>query len=489
MQKVKQRRVATIVILMMVVAVAMLISFSGTAQADTEVDLYPSSLDESMSVPELDSLSITVTRNNGNDYLSFPDFPETVTYNGITCYGPGISYEVQGYDSSLSSLIGDVYEIPHSYFKDKNVKNISVDDMLFNGLSNKPVGGLPANTYRFRMILTYTGTNFVDGFVLPFTVFSDITTDIEYLGDPLPLPTPIVKPGYNFVGWYFDREFTRPYDGSKITANTSLFAKYDAIVYNIMYEVGSSAEVSGNTSYTVEDETYTLPVASKTGYNFVGWYDNASCSGNAITEIPKGSTGDKTFYAKFEIQHFTVTFYVDGDVFLEMDVVYGTRLVNFYVVNPETMTAVALSLTEDMNTSFDYSSEIVDNVALFADKEFLIYVGLTYNIDGVETMDLLDYNSSMSSLRVPAAKEGFKFEGWYYDSDFKTAVSDADKLTRNTTVYAKFKTVSTPNTIKEKIAFCWSKIVEFLAQWWWFFAIGGGVILVCVAVAIFVKKK
>ncbi len=47
---------------------------------------------------------------------------------------------------------------------------------------------------------------------------------------------------------------------------------------------------------------YTLPSATRDGYVFKGWYDNAQLSGEAITEIAAGvaNEGDKTFYAKWE---------------------------------------------------------------------------------------------------------------------------------------------------------------------------------------------
>ncbi len=47
----------------------------------------------------------------------------------------------------------------------------------------------------------------------------------------------------------------------------------------------------------------------KPGYKFLGWYENAELTGNPVTEIPAGSTGDKTFWAKWE-ENPTVTVYV-----------------------------------------------------------------------------------------------------------------------------------------------------------------------------------
>jgi uncharacterized repeat protein (TIGR02543 family) len=44
-----------------------------------------------------------------------------------------------------------------------------------------------------------------------------------------------------------------------------------------------------------------LPDPVRSGYDFGGWYDNADFSGETVTEIPQGSTGDKTFYARWYV--------------------------------------------------------------------------------------------------------------------------------------------------------------------------------------------
>ncbi len=51
-------------------------------------------------------------------------------------------------------------------------------------------------------------------------------------------------------------------------------------------------------SYTILDEI-TLPVATGNA-KFLGWYDNAECTGEAITKIEKGTTGNLVLYAKWE---------------------------------------------------------------------------------------------------------------------------------------------------------------------------------------------
>ena len=53
------------------------------------------------------------------------------------------------------------------------------------------------------------------------------------------------------------------------------------------------------TSYNIETETFTLPTPTKTGYTFAGWYTKSDFSDAEVTQIAKGSTGNKTLYAQW----------------------------------------------------------------------------------------------------------------------------------------------------------------------------------------------
>ena len=123
------------------------------------------------------------------------------------------------------------------------------------------------------------------------------------------------RTGYAFMGWYEKADFT----GEKVTqigkgstGNKELWAKF-LENYTITYNLnGGSNHADNPASYTVETETITLKDAERTGYTFVGWYDNAACSGSPVTQITKGSSGNKTFWAKWKINEYTITFSVEG---------------------------------------------------------------------------------------------------------------------------------------------------------------------------------
>ncbi len=95
--------------------------------------------------------------------------------------------------------------------------------------------------------------------------------------------------------------------GYSVNNNGQYNATCTATSYTITYELnGGTNPSNAKTSYTIEDE-YTLPTPTKTNYNFGGWYTSSDFSGTAVTRIAKGSTGNKTFYAKWTQNCPTVT--------------------------------------------------------------------------------------------------------------------------------------------------------------------------------------
>lgn len=73
------------------------------------------------------------------------------------------------------------------------------------------------------------------------------------------LPSP-KRDGYNFLGWYSDKELKKPYSGGKASvAETVLYAKWEKIpeetvARRIFFNIG-------DTAYTVNDKTYTFDIA------------------------------------------------------------------------------------------------------------------------------------------------------------------------------------------------------------------------------------
>lgn len=101
---------------------------------------------------------------------------------------------------------------------------------------------------------------------------------------------------------------SNPYSHT-MTAATKLVAKTKINSYRITAELDGgtiNGSPSWSQTYTIKD-TVTLPTPVKTGYNFLGWVEKgANNTPNKNVVIPMGSTGDKTFVAKWEIKKFKV---------------------------------------------------------------------------------------------------------------------------------------------------------------------------------------
>ena len=71
--------------------------------------------------------------------------------------------------------------------------------------------------------------------------------------------------------------------------------------YTITYKVNGGTMPSSGVKnwYTVESATYTLPKPARSGYTFQGWYRDTGFT-QKVTSIPNGSTGNKTFYARWK---------------------------------------------------------------------------------------------------------------------------------------------------------------------------------------------
>lgn len=116
-------------------------------------------------------------------------------------------------------------------------------------------------------------------------------------------PTP-VKAGYELNKWV-NESTGNVVDNSYITVKRDVHATFMATwkieKYEISYELkgGSLEEGDVPEEFTIESEKITLPNAQKPGYFFGGWYTNPSYTGQAVTEIPKGSFGNVKFYAKW----------------------------------------------------------------------------------------------------------------------------------------------------------------------------------------------
>ena len=169
------------------------------------------------------------------------------------------------------------------------------------------------------------------GSTLPETVVAD--------NGLLAAPATPTRAGYGFVGWFADAALTTPWNFAtdKITAATTLYAKWDNNLYTISFNSNGGSPVNEvQTGYY--NTVVTAPATPvRNGFMFGGWYKEASLT-NVFDFAGDRITGNLVLYAKWNDRNQTISFpaipdksFSDGSVELKATASSGLP-VSFEVV-------------------------------------------------------------------------------------------------------------------------------------------------------------
>lgn len=129
--------------------------------------------------------------------------------------------------------------------------------------------------------------------------------DTFNVSEGLQITSTPTRAGYTFAGWYSDEFFTQSVEeiAKGTIGDVTLYAKWTPVEYAIVYQLNGGMNSTANPAvYTIESETITLAAPTKENVVFGGWYTSADFA-TSVTEIPTGSTGMKTYYAKWICTH------------------------------------------------------------------------------------------------------------------------------------------------------------------------------------------
>ena len=126
------------------------------------------------------------------------------------------------------------------------------------------------------------------------------------------LPTP-VRTGYIFLGWTGEG-ITEPQKTMEIpqgsTGDRTYTANWQVIEYTVTLDV-SGGDPLDPITYTVETPVI-LPTPTSTGYTFLGWTGEGETAPQPTVVLPKGTTGDKTYTANWEVNIYAITLDTSG---------------------------------------------------------------------------------------------------------------------------------------------------------------------------------
>ena len=260
---------------------------------------------------------------------------------------------------------------------------------------------------------------------------------------PSPYPT---RKNCFFNGWY-----TQKYTGSGdiqfdfntiITQDTTIYVGWIIDGFTVTFESNGGPEIITQVMAKNGSEAAEEPEEpAKKGYEFKGWYTDAEFT--TPYDFTSLVTQDIILYAKWQINTYTVSFVVDGAVYVQTEVDYKKK-----VSRPEDPQKTGYDFTgwytED-GEAFDFRTSITKEYDLFADFERQFYnVAFVTNCDTQIETKVYGYGDSIINNTV-LEKTGYSFEGWYTDEAcspenlFNSSMNLGNSVaTGSLTLYAKW---------------------------------------------------
>ena len=197
--------------------------------------------------------------------------------------------------------------------------------------------------------------------------------------------------------------------GSSVPADvTELTVQWTAPTYTVTLHAngGTIADGKDVTGYTYGVGA-TLPTdVTRTGYTFKGWYDNENLTDSPVTAISNTETGNKEYWAKWEINQYTITFdTAGGSTVASITQDYGTAI-----------TAPA-DPTREGYTFIGWDKAIpttmpAENMTITAKWKVNQYT-ITFDSNGGSEIAPItqDYGTVIAAPANPT-REGYTFIGW-----------------------------------------------------------------------------
>ena len=198
--------------------------------------------------------------------------------------------------------------------------------------------------------------------------------------------------------------------GDSVPADvTELTVQWTAPTYTVTLHANGGTINNGNVTEYTYGVGATLPTADDmtyTGYTFKGWYDNENLTGSPVTAISNTETGNKEYWAKWEINQYTITVKPENgkaDITITQD--YGTPI-----------TSPADPIREGY-TFIGWDREIpktvpAENITVTAQWEINQYTIAFDTAGGSEIASITqDYGTNITAPADPTRK-GYTFKGW-----------------------------------------------------------------------------
>ncbi len=236
---------------------------------------------------------------------------------------------------------------------------------------------------------------------------SPITQDYATAITPPAHPT---KTGYAFTAWDPVIPDTMP------ASNQAHTAQWTANQYILTFNAQEGTVSPATTTVTFDSAVGALPIPTRTGYTFTGWYTESSGGTQYTSTTTYQIDSDLTLHAQWTASNYIIAFNSQGGSSSSSQSVTYNLTVGSLPSPTKTGYTFAGWYTEANGLGVNYTSPTVylltENVVLIANWTPNVYT-LTFDSDGGSTVDSIiqDYNTDITPPIDPS-KTGYTFASW-----------------------------------------------------------------------------
>lgn len=231
---------------------------------------------------------------------------------------------------------------------------------------------------------------------------------------------PVTYLGYEFLGWYLDSNYQTPFiNGQLIQSNTTLYARWNRISYEVTFEMNGSSPINPLKVFYGEPITV-AQVPVRVGYEFKGFFFDehfqSALDNNFVVY------GDTKLYAKWEKSSYNLIYqHMDLDSQItSVDVLFEnpipTDIIGF-------ITGYTFIGWYEGDVLFTETNMPARDVILTAKYEINVY-SISFDTQGgtpIPTPEMITHGQIFKKDEPLSKKTGYYLEGWYLDlSDVST---------------------------------------------------------------------